>query len=266
MNFSYEYPHPAVTTDSVVFGFDGKDLHVLLIERGIEPFKGSWALPGGFLKMDETAEEGARRELFEETNVRDIFLEQFHTFSKVGRDPRERVITIAFYALVRKGSYEVIAGDDAARAHWFILDELPPLAFDHDEIIDAAREAVKKRLRLEPIAFRLLDEEFSLSDLQRLYEIINGRSYDRRNFQKKMLASGYLQRMDVDTECTDECMTIMPETRLACVHRSEKRYCVQAEEFQGKKEKSPGRKPHTFSFLQRLFEESDDKDKDLFNP
>ena len=284
MNYSYKYPHPAVTTDSVVFGFDGKDLHLLLIERGIEPFKGDWALPGGFIKMDETAEEGARRELFEETNVKDLFLEQFRTFSKIDRDPRERVITIAFYALVRKGDYEVIAGDDAARAHWFIIDELPPLAFDHSEIIDAAREAIKKRLRLEPIAFKLLDEKFSLTELQRLYELINGRSYDRRNFQKKMLASGYLQRMDLEE--SEECkMCVDPapeaprscrslnnlEDAVCCESHSDEKGSVSSEEPRmaqkpARKEKSAGRKPHIFSFLFKKFEESDDKDKDLFNP
>jgi len=97
--YTYEYPHPAVTTDCVIFGFDGKDMHVLLIERGIEPYKGAWALPGGFINMDETVEQGAMRELREETGVKDVFLEQLHVFSDVKRDPRERVITVAFYAL-----------------------------------------------------------------------------------------------------------------------------------------------------------------------
>ncbi|MCF0172162.1 MAG: NUDIX hydrolase [Bacteroidales bacterium] len=259
MNYCYEYPHPAVTTDSVVFGFDGKDLHILLIERGADPFKGSWALPGGFIKMDETAEEGARRELFEETNVRDIFLEQFHTFSKVGRDPRERVITIAFYALVRKGDFEVIAGDDAARARWFIVDELPPLAFDHDEIIETAKDAIRRRLKLDPIAFRLLDESFSLPELQRLYELISGRTYDRRNFQKKMLSSGYLERVDFNEEI-----------KFCHLSSLDAKYLVEPGELPKgalpKNEKGSGRKPHTFSFLSKKFENSDDKDKDLFNP
>ena len=114
--YTYEYPHPAVTTDCVVFGFDGETLNLLLINCGIEPYKGCWALPGGFMKMDETAEEGALRELQEETGVKDIYIEQLQAFSTVDRDPSERVITIAFLAFVRQEKYEVIAGDDAAKA------------------------------------------------------------------------------------------------------------------------------------------------------
>lgn len=190
--YSYKYPHPAVTTDCVILGFDGKDLHILLIERGIEPYKGSWALPGGFLNMDETVEECAKRELMEETGVKDVYLEQFHVFSDVKRDPRERVLTVAFFALVRKSDYQLIAGDDAAGAEWFAIDELPPLAFDHQEIIKLARECIREKLAVKPIAFRLLDEKFKMSELQRLYEIINGTSYDRRNFSRKMVATGYL--------------------------------------------------------------------------
>ena len=102
--FTYKYPHPAVTTDSVIFGFDGSNINILLVERGIEPFKGAWALPGGFLRMDETVEEGAKRELCEETNIQDIYLEQFQVFSAVGRDPRERVLTVAFFALISKNA------------------------------------------------------------------------------------------------------------------------------------------------------------------
>ncbi|MDD7563436.1 MAG: NUDIX hydrolase, partial [Alloprevotella sp.] len=135
--YSYDYPHPAVTTDCVIFGFDGSDLKVLLIERGIEPFKGKWALPGGFLKMDETAHEGALRELEEETGMKNAYIRQFHTFTEPGRDPRERVITIAHYALVRL--QEVKGGDDAAQARWFTMDEIPPLAFDHDRILRMAQ-------------------------------------------------------------------------------------------------------------------------------
>lgn len=191
--YTYEYPHPAVTTDSAVFGFDGNALHVLLIERGIQPFLGSWALPGGFMKINETVEECAKRELYEETGVRDVFLEQFHTFSSVHRDPRERVITIAFMALVRKSDFRLIAGDDAANARWFEIDELPPLAFDHHEIINMARERLKEVLSTRPIAFRLLDEKFSMPELQRIYEIINETSYDRRNFAKKMNSTGLLR-------------------------------------------------------------------------
>ena len=194
--FSYRYPRPAVTTDCVIFGFDGKQLHILLIERSRDPYKGTWALPGGFLEMDETAEEGAARELYEETHVKDVFLEQFHVFSAVNRDPRERVITIAFYALIRQCDYQILAGDDAARACWFEVDELPPLAFDHDEIISKAREHLKIKLKVSPIAFRLLDEQFTMGELQRVYELISGRTYDRQDFYRQAMVSGLLENIN----------------------------------------------------------------------
>lgn len=194
--FSYKYPRPAVTTDCVIFGFDGKQLHILLIERSRDPYKGTWALPGGFLEMDETAEEGAARELYEETHVKDVFLEQFHVFSAVNRDPRERVITIAFYALIRQCDYQILAGDDAARACWFEVDELPPLAFDHDEIISKAREHLKIKLKVSPIAFRLLDEQFTMGELQRVYELISGRTYDRQDFYRQAMVSGLLENIN----------------------------------------------------------------------
>lgn len=190
--YQYEYPHPALTADCVVFGFDGRDLHLLLIERGGEPYKGSWALPGGFMRIDETVEQCARRELREETGVEDVFMEQFRVFSDVQRDSRERVVTTAFLALVRKSDYRLIAGDDASQAQWFPLDELPPLAFDHDDIIKAARERLREKMRIAPVALRLLDEKFSIGELQRLYEVINDTRYDRRNFYRKMLSTGLL--------------------------------------------------------------------------
>lgn len=140
--YTYRYPHPAVTTDCVVFGFDGQQYQVLLIERGGEPYKGCWAFPGGFMNIDETAEAGAARELKEETGLELDGLKQFGCFTAVDRDPRERVITIAFYAVTQK--VEVKGGDDAARAQWFPLDQIPPLAFDHDLILAKAVEQWRK--------------------------------------------------------------------------------------------------------------------------
>ena len=183
--YCYRYPHPAVTTDCVIFGFDGERLQVLLIERGIEPYKGRWAFPGGFLKMDETAEEGARRELKEETGLDSAYMEQFHTFSTPERDPRERVITIAYYALVK--IQEVKGGDDAASARWFPLDEIPSLAFDHDYILRMATQRLREQIHFQPIGFELLPEKFTVKELQLLYEAILGINFDRRNFSKKMM-------------------------------------------------------------------------------
>lgn len=188
--YTYQYPHPAVTADCVIFGFDGVSIKVLLIQRGIEPFKGKWAFPGGFMNMDETAEECARRELEEETGLKDAAVEQFHTFSDVNRDPRERVITVAHYALVRLS--EVRGGDDAASARWFAMDEVPGLAFDHDRILRLAANRLKERICFEPIGFELLPEVFTMTELQNLYEAILEVRFDRRNFYNKMLKLGVL--------------------------------------------------------------------------
>lgn len=192
--YCYKYPHPAVTTDCVIFGFNGERLQVLLIERGIEPFKGRWAFPGGFLKMDETAEEGAKRELKEETGLENAYIQQLHTFSAPNRDPRERVITIAYYTLVK--IQEVKGGDDAASARWFPLDEIPPLAFDHDYILRMATQRLREQIHFQPIGFELLPEKFTIRELQSLYEAILGINFDRRNFAKKMLHLEILTELD----------------------------------------------------------------------
>lgn len=189
--YSYDYPRPAVTTDCVIFGYDGKSLKVLLVERGIEPFKGCWAFPGGFLEMDEDALTGARRELKEETGLDQAFMEQFHTFSEVGRDPRGRVITIAYYALVKIS--DVRGGDDATRAEWFSLADVPPLAFDHDRILRMATSRLRERIHFEPVGFELLPEIFTMPQLQNLYEAILEVRFDRRNFASKMLKLGILE-------------------------------------------------------------------------
>ena len=158
--YSYKYPHPSVTTDCVIFGFDGTKLQVLLVERGIDPYKGKWAFPGGFIKMDESCEEGALRELKEETGLTGAYIEQFHTFSD---------------------------GDDAAKAEWFALDKVPQLAFDHDRILRSALKRLRERIHFEPIGFELLPEKFTLKQLQNLYEAILDVRFDRSNFAKKML-------------------------------------------------------------------------------
>ncbi len=194
LKYSYQYPHPAVTTDCVVFGFDGMRLNVLLIERGIEPYKGRWAFPGGFIRMDETAGECARRELHEEAGLDGAYMRQFHTFSTVDRDPRERVITIAYYALVRQS--DVVGGDDAARAQWFALGQVPRLAFDHDLILRHAIDALRHQIHFEPIGFELLPERFTMTQLQRLYEAVLGVKFDRRNFYNKMRHLGLLTELD----------------------------------------------------------------------
>lgn len=203
--YTYEYPRPSLTADCVVFSFDGNDLKVLLIERGLEPFKGKWAFPGGFMRMDETIEECAKRELQEETGLVETRLEQFHVFSDVNRDPRVdsfgnpvRVVTVAFFALVKQS--EVNGGDDAKNAKWFSMKDIPHLAFDHDYILRLAQRALKEKICFEPIGFDLMDQEFTIPDLQRLYEAILEVKFDRRNFQKKILQTGILNDVDVRDE------------------------------------------------------------------
>ena len=185
-----------MTTDCVIFGFDGTKLNVLLVERGVEPFKGRWAFPGGFLRMDETAMQGAKRELKEETGLEDAYIRQFHTFTDPKRDERDdaRVITIAYFALVRIS--EVKAGDDAAKAQWFPLDKVPSLAFDHDLILREATNELRKQIHFEPVGFELLPEKFTMTQLQHLYEAILSVKFDRRNFCNKILKLGILTQLE----------------------------------------------------------------------
>ncbi len=170
LTYQYKYPHPSVTTDNVIFGFDGQTVKVLLIERGGEPYKGYWAFPGGFLEMDESAEEGARRELMEETGLTTGVVRQFHAFSAPDRDPRERVLTIAFYSLVRMS--EVKGMDDARRAEWFPLTEMPRLAFDHEEMLRVALEEVGKEIRLQTKVWKELTGGFSQDEVQKIERVL----------------------------------------------------------------------------------------------
>ena len=192
--YHYKYPHPSVTTDCVIFSFDGTKLKVLLVERGIEPYKGRWALPGGFMRMDESAEKGALRELKEETGIEGAYIKQFGTFTNPDRDPRERVITIAYYALIKL--QEVRGDDDAADARWFSLDEVPSLAFDHDMILRTALMELRKQIHFEPVGFELLPEKFTIKELQNLYEAILDVNFDRRNFYNKMKRFEILEQLE----------------------------------------------------------------------
>ncbi len=196
MPYTYEYARPSLTVDCVVFGHDDEDLKVLLIQRGLPPFEGTWALPGGFVRVDETLEQAAVRELREETGINDVYLEQLYTFGDLDRDPRERVVTVAYYALVNLRDHHVKAATDARRAAWFALDDLPPLAFDHDRILRTAHERLRGKVRYQPIGFELLPEKFTLRQLQHLYETILDRPLDKRNFRKKILGMGVLVELD----------------------------------------------------------------------
>ena len=192
MPFTYEYPRAALTVDGVVFGFDDRELKVLLIKRALAPFKGRWAIPGGFVRVDETLDAAVRRELEEETGLRNIFLEQLYTFSAVKRDPRERIISVAYYALVKLDDHRTRAATDASEAQWFPVTATPPLAFDHTDILIAALERLRGKITYQPIGFELLPAKFTLSQLQQLYEAVLGREIDKRNFRKKVLGFGLL--------------------------------------------------------------------------
>lgn len=200
MPYSYEYPRPAVTVDCIIFGLDeSHQLKVLLIQRANDPYRDYWALPGGFVNAEETLKEAALRELEEETGVKDVFVEQLFTFGDPGRDPRGRVISVAYYALVNLGEYELTASSDASRAEWFEINSLPKLAFDHLRIFETALERLRAKVRYQPIGFELLPEKFTLTQLQQLYETILGMegALNKRNFRKRILDMGILQEVGI---------------------------------------------------------------------
>jgi 8-oxo-dGTP diphosphatase len=202
MLFTYQYPRAALTVDCVVFGFDEGALKVLLIRRGIEPFKNRWALPGGFVRPTETLDDAALRELKEETGLHQVYLEQLYTFGAIHRDPRERVISVAYFALVRRADHVPVGDTDAAEAAWFPMDEVPALAFDHAEILQAALERLRGKIRWQPVGFELLPKKFTLGQFQSLYEAILGRDLDKRNFRKKLAALDLLVPLDETTTAT----------------------------------------------------------------
>jgi 8-oxo-dGTP diphosphatase len=185
-----------LTVDCVVFGMDEEDLKVLLIKRGVEPFAGKWALPGGFVRMEESLDDAARRELEEESGIRPSHLEQLYTFGEPGRDPRGRVVTVAYFALVKLSDHRVHASTDAREAAWFSVWDTPKLAFDHTDILGTALQRLKGKVRYQPIGFELLPPKFTLTQLQRLYEIILERELDKRNFRKKILSMDLLEELD----------------------------------------------------------------------
>lgn len=195
MAHTYDYPRPALTVDCVIFGYQpGDALKVLLIRRGNEPYRGKWALPGGFVDMDEDLEASALRELEEETGVRDVFIEQLYTFGQPGRDPRGRVVSVAYFALVNLLEHPIEAASDADSADWFPIEAPPPLAFDHDLILEKAVERLRAKVRYQPIGFELLPDRFTLSQLQELYESVLGlKQLNKRNFRTRILNMGVLR-------------------------------------------------------------------------
>lgn len=277
--YIYKYPHAALTADCVIFGFDGRQLKILLIERGLEPYKGMWALPGGFMKIadseggkiDLSIEETAKRELKEETNLSGVFLQQFRVYSRFDRDPRERVVTVAFIALVGPQNYrkifeETIAGDDASNAMWWNVDMLPPMAFDHSDIIKDAKEYLAEMIRIKPVAFNLLDSTFSMTELQNVYEAVTGQSFDRRNFQRKVIQSGLIDEVAASDNDSDDSLDLSmnmiaaePSSAYSDSEQRESRTII-----------SPRKRKKFFTFNRKSHKDGSENDegkgiKDLFN-
>lgn len=185
-----------LSVDAVVFGYEKGEISVLLIKRKYEPFKGKWAIPGGFVLNSESLEEAVERELQEETGVKINYLEQLYTFGKPSRDPRGRVVSVAYFGLVRPNTFKIFASTDAEEVAWFNINELPELAFDHKEILRIAIERLQGKITYEPIGFELLDKKFPFSDLEKLYTTLLGREIDRRNFRKKIIGLNVLDELD----------------------------------------------------------------------
>ena len=224
MSYTYEYPRPALTVDCVVFGLQQSvALKVLLIRRKLAPYKGAWSLPGGFVQITESVDAAAARELKEETGVDNAYLEQLYTFGALKRDPRERVVSVSYYALINLKEHPLQAATDASDAQWFELSAVPPLGFDHHQILDCAIARLRAKIRYEPIGFELLPKMFTLSQLQQLYEQILERNLDKRNFRSKLLKMDLL----IDTQ--------KKETGVA--HRAAKLYQFDTDKYQSLKQK-----------------------------
>jgi 8-oxo-dGTP diphosphatase len=193
-----QLPHfdSVFSADCVIFGFEAGELKVLLIERNEDPFKGWYALPGNIVGKDESVDEAAGRILYELTGLRDLHMRQFHTFGDVNRHPQGRVVTIGYFALIRIGQKELTPLTDyATKAFWHPVNDLPTLAFDHTEIFKRAYKKIRTKMNYEPIAFELLPEKFTLTQLQTLYEAVLSKKLDKRNFRKKMLSYGFLKEL-----------------------------------------------------------------------
>lgn len=220
---SADYKKPSLAVDSVVFGLDEEDLKIILIQCDADPFKGQWALPGGFVLLGESLEEAAMRELKEETGIANVFLEQLYTFGDVQRDPRERVISVAYYALVNLRDYKIKATTDARNAAWFSVDDIPKLPFDHNKIVEVALKRLRGKVRYEPIGFELLPVKFTLTQLQRMYEKILEQDIDKRNFRKKILSM--------------ELLTELDEVQMDVAHRAARLYKFDEKKYRQLKEK-----------------------------
>jgi 8-oxo-dGTP diphosphatase len=191
--FYKTYPKYYVAVDCIIFGFDQGDLKLLVVNRNFEPHKGHWSLMGGFVEPSETLDESAKRVLLQLTGLSNIYMEQLRVFSAVDREPNERVLSVAYYALIRGSDYNKIKNRPYS-AQWFSIADLPNLIFDHNQMVQEALEKLKRKTRNQPIGFELLPHKFTLPQLQQLYEAIFQKVIDKRNFRKKLLATGLINR------------------------------------------------------------------------
>lgn len=191
----YYSQHPKFyhAVDCIIFGFSGGELSLLLLKRRFEPGKGEWSLMGGFVQENEHVDDAAKRVLAELTGLTDVFMEQVGTFGQIERDPGERVISTAYYALINIKEYDRQLVEEH-NAHWININEIPDLLFDHEEMVSMARKAMKLQAAIRPICFHLLPEHFTLTQLQNLYEAINGNPVDKRNFRKRVAELGYVEK------------------------------------------------------------------------
>lgn len=196
----HQFDKPSVTVDVVIFTIKDQDLQVLLVKRNIEPFKNKWALPGGFVRIDESLEAAAKRELEEETGVKNIYLEQLYTFGEPKRDPRGRVITVSYLALINSREIELKASTDVSDAQWVSVSNTPALAFDHKRILEYALKRLKWKFEYTTVAFSLLPEKFSISQIQKIYEIVFNKKFDKRNFAKKLLSLDILKEESIQRD------------------------------------------------------------------
>jgi 8-oxo-dGTP diphosphatase len=191
-----EHESPSVTVDIVIFTIQDDDLKVLLVRRMYPPYKGKWAIPGGFVRYEEPLEDAAMRELHEETGVSDVYIEQLYTFGEPKRDPRKRVITVAYFALISSENLVVRPDSEVSDVRWFSIYDLPTLAFDHDVILSYALKRLRNKIMYANVAFQLMPERFTLTELQNAYEVILNRRLDKRNFRKKILSSNLLEKTE----------------------------------------------------------------------
>ena len=193
----HNFPKPSVTVDMVIYTIHENDLKILLVKRGIEPFKDKWALPGGFVRIEESLEDAAKRELQEETGVKDVYLEQLYSFGEPKRDPRGRVITIAYIALVNSENVNLKSTTDVSEVQWFSIKKIPSLAFDHKKILEYSLKRLRWKFEYTTVAFSMLPKKFTLSQMQKIYEIVFNKKFDKRNFAKKILSLDILKEEEI---------------------------------------------------------------------